>query len=147
RPEYARAEVWRHAARALARGAAARRHCTRHRPHRDADLRRGEPARGRAVSDEPARRGPDDGCALGGVTEAAARAAYPARPAGQELGRMASNRWVSSFVPAQAGIGWAKVRTSMHCFSSRKKAAPCPPLDCANLEAVGTVLHCACDKG
>ena len=60
------AEVRRHAARALARRAAARRHRARHRPHRDAAVRRGEPARGRAVPDEPARRGSDDGRAVRG---------------------------------------------------------------------------------
>ena len=58
------AEVRRHAARALARRAAAWRHRARHRPHRDAALRRGESARGGAVPDEPARRGPADGRAV-----------------------------------------------------------------------------------
>ena len=72
------AEVWRHAARTVARRAAARWHRPRYRPHRDAALRRGEPARGRAVPDEPARRGFDDGRAVRGVAEAAPRAAYPA---------------------------------------------------------------------
>ncbi len=72
-----RREVRRHAARALARRAAARRHRARHRPHRDAALRRGEPARGRAVPDEPARRGSADGRAVRGDAEAAARAAHP----------------------------------------------------------------------
>ena len=66
RRERAGAEVRRHAARALARRAAARRHRARHRPHRHAAVRRGEPARGRAVPDEPARRGSDDGRAVGG---------------------------------------------------------------------------------
>ena len=80
------AEIRRHAARAVARRAAARRHRARHRPHRHAALRRGEPARGRAVPDEPARRGPADGRAVGGDAEAAARAAYQAEPAGQEIG-------------------------------------------------------------
>ena len=49
-------------------------------------LRRGgEPARGGAVPDEPARRGLADGRALGGFAEAAARAAHPARFAGKGL--------------------------------------------------------------
>ena len=47
-------------------------------------VRRGEPARGRAVPDEPARRGPDDGRAVGGDAEAAARAAHPAGSAGEQ---------------------------------------------------------------
>ena len=46
--------------------------------------RRREPARGRAVPDEPARRGFDDGRAVGGHAEAAARAAHPAGLAGEE---------------------------------------------------------------
>ncbi len=46
----AREQVRRHAARASARRPAARRHRARHRPHRDAALRRGEPARGRCCS-------------------------------------------------------------------------------------------------
>ena len=82
--EVLEAEVRRHAARALARRAAARRHRARHRPHRDAAVRRGEPARGRAVPDEPARRGPADGRAVGGHAEAAARAAHPAEFAGED---------------------------------------------------------------
>ena len=45
---------------------AAWRHRARHRPHRHAALRRGEPPRGDAVPDEPARRGPADGRAVGG---------------------------------------------------------------------------------
>ena len=72
-------EIRRHAARAVARRAAARRHRARHRPHRHAARRRGKPARSRAVPDEPARRGPDDGCAVGGDAEAAQGAAHPAR--------------------------------------------------------------------
>ncbi len=48
------------------RRAAARRHRAGHRPHRHAALRRGEPPRGDAVPDEPARRGPADGRAVGG---------------------------------------------------------------------------------
>ena len=75
--EVLEAEVRRHAARALARRAAARRHRARHRPHRDAAVRRGEPARGRAVPDEPARRGSADGRAVRGHAEAAARTAHP----------------------------------------------------------------------
>ena len=63
------------------RRAAARRHRARHRPHRHAAGRRGEPARGRAVPDEPARRGPADGRAVGSHAEAAQRTAYPARSA------------------------------------------------------------------
>ena len=69
--------------RASARRAAARRHRARYRPHRHAAVRRGEPARGRAVPDEPARRGPADGRAVRGQREAAARAAHPAQPAGE----------------------------------------------------------------
>ena len=71
-------EIRRHAARALARRAAARRHRARHRPHRHAAGRRGKPARGGAVPDEPARRGPDDGRAVGSDAEAAQGAAHPA---------------------------------------------------------------------
>ena len=48
------------------RRAAARRHRARHRPHRHAARRRGEPARGGAVPDEPARRGPAHGRAVRG---------------------------------------------------------------------------------
>ena len=81
------AEVRRHAARAFARRAAAWRHRARHRPHRDAAVRRGEPARGRAVPDEPARRGPADGRAVGGHAEAAARTAHPAELAGEVVQR------------------------------------------------------------
>ena len=65
------AEVRRHAARAVARRPAAWRHRARRRPHRHAAVRRGEPARGRAVPDEPARRGPADGRAVRGDAEAA----------------------------------------------------------------------------
>ena len=79
------AEVRRHAARAVARRAAARRHRARHRPHRHAPVRRGEPARGGAVPDEPARRGPADGRALGGHAQAVARTAYQAEPAREEI--------------------------------------------------------------
>ena len=78
-------EVRRHAARAFARRAAARRHRARHRPHRHAALRRGEPARGGAVPDEPARRGPADGRAVGGHAEAAARTAHPAQSAAEAI--------------------------------------------------------------
>ena len=78
-------EIRRHAARAVARRAAARRHRARHRPHRHAAGRRGEYARGGAVPDEPARRGPDDGRAVGGDAEAAQGAAYPARSAEEKL--------------------------------------------------------------
>ena len=46
------------------RRAAAWRHRAGHRPHRHAARRRGEPARGRAVPDEPAGRGPADGRAV-----------------------------------------------------------------------------------
>ena len=60
---------------------AARRHRAGHRPHRHAALRRAEPARGRALPDEPAGRGPAHGRARRGDAEAAARAAYPAEPA------------------------------------------------------------------
>ena len=53
-------------------------------------VRRGEPARGRAVPDEPARRRPDDGRAVGGHAEATARTAHPAGIAGQaEWGQLA----------------------------------------------------------
>ena len=48
-------------------------------------VRRGEPARSRAVPDEPARRGFADGRAVGGDAEAVARTAYPPEPARQEL--------------------------------------------------------------
>src|SRR5262249_14715958 len=71
------AALRRHAARALARRAAAWRHCAGHRPHCDVTLRRGEPARSGLVPDEPARRRPDDGRAVGSLAEAVARAAYP----------------------------------------------------------------------
>ena len=71
-------EIRRHAARALARRAAAWRHRARHRPHRHAAGRRGKPARGGAVPDEPARRGPDDGRAVGGDGQAAQGAEYQA---------------------------------------------------------------------
>ena len=43
------------------RRAAAWRHRARHRPHRHAAVRRGKPARGHAVPDEPEGRRPDDG--------------------------------------------------------------------------------------
>ena len=78
-------KVRRHAARAVARRAAARRHCARHRPHCHAAVRRGEPARGGAVPDEPARRRFDDGRAIGGDSEAIARIAYPRRQADRGL--------------------------------------------------------------
>src|SRR5215510_13350583 len=84
RREHAGTEIRRHAARAFARRAAPRRHRARHRPHRDAALRGGESARSRALSDEPARRGFDDGRAVGGHAQAAARAAYQAGAAGEE---------------------------------------------------------------
>ena len=61
---------------------------------------RGKPARGRAVPDEPARRGPADGRALGGHAEAAARAAHQAELA-----------VVSSFPPRLRG-GQGGVLTS-----------------------------------
>ena len=82
RREHAGAEIRRHAARALARRAAAWRHRARHRPHRHAAVRRGEPARGGAVPDEPARRGSDDGRAVGSHAEAIARIAYPGGQSG-----------------------------------------------------------------
>ena len=66
-------QIRRHAARAFARRAAARRHRARHRPHRHAAGRRGKPARGRAVPDEPARRGPDDGRAVGSDARSSSR--------------------------------------------------------------------------
>ena len=55
----------------------------------------GEPARGGAVPDEPARRGFVDGRAVGGLAEAAARAAYPAEFAGEGA---------EPAIPAAAGI-------------------------------------------
>ena len=91
-------EIRRHAARALARRAAAWRHRARHRPHRHAAGRRGEFARGGAVPDEPARRGPDDGRAVGGDAEAAQGAAHPARFAEEII--VATH----SLIPAHAGI-------------------------------------------
>ena len=54
-------EVRRHVPRLPVRRAAARRHRARRRPDRDAAGGRGEPARSRALPDEPAGRGPDDG--------------------------------------------------------------------------------------
>ena len=98
------AEVRRHAARAVARRAAARRHRARHRPHRHAAVRRGEPARGRAVPDEPARRGSADGRAVGGDAEAAARTAHPAEPAGQEIARPPADPAFDQYLtPARSG--------------------------------------------
>ena len=85
RREHAGAEIRRHAARALARRAAARRHRAGHRPHRHAVVRRGEPARGRGIPDEPARRGFADGRAVGGFAQAITRIAHPACSAGKVL--------------------------------------------------------------
>src|SRR5581483_3486609 len=47
--------------------------------------RRGEPARGGAVPDEPARRGSAHGRAVGSDAKATARAAYSAQSAAEEL--------------------------------------------------------------
>ena len=49
-------------------------------------VRRGEPARGGAVPDEPARRRSDDGRAVGSDAEAVARIAYPGGQAGMRFG-------------------------------------------------------------
>ena len=62
---------------------AAWRHRAGRRPHRDASGGRREPARGRAVPDEPARRGLAHGRAFAGDAEAVARALHPRRPAGE----------------------------------------------------------------
>ncbi len=85
-------KIRRHAACALARRAAARRHCARHRPHCHAVVRRGEFARGRAVPDESARRGFDDGRAVGSNARsncANCISAWSSRP-------RAERRWRSS---------------------------------------------------
>ena len=76
-------EVRRHVSRLPVRRAAARRHRAGRRPHRHAAGGRGEPARGRAVPDEPARRRLADGRAFERDAEAIARAAHPAEPAGE----------------------------------------------------------------
>src|SRR5262249_14741751 len=52
---------------------------------RDAALRGRELARSRALSDESARRGFDDGRAIGGHAQAAARAAHQAGAAGEVI--------------------------------------------------------------
>ena len=79
-------EVRRNVPRLPVRRPAAWRHRAWRRPHRHASRGRGEPARGRALPDEPARRGPYDGRAGPGVGEAAARTPYPPRPAGEVAG-------------------------------------------------------------
>ena len=87
RRERARGALRRHVPGLPVRRPAARRHRARRGPHRHASRRRGEPARDRALPDEPARRGPSHGCAQRGDGEAAARAAHPAgRAGGQESG-------------------------------------------------------------
>ena len=73
----------RHVPRLPLRRAAARGHGGGRRPDRHAAGRRAEPARGGALPDEPARRGPADGRPLAGDGEAAARAPHPAQPAGE----------------------------------------------------------------
>ena len=77
-------------------------------------VRRGEPARGRALPDEPARRGPADGRALGGLAEAAARAAHPAQSAGE-------GRVTRSSAPERgainAGMGLPLCGSPMRCGS------------------------------
>ena len=64
--------------------AAARRDRAGPRPHRHAARGRGKFARGRAFSDEPARRGSAHGRAFHGDPEAIARVAHPAQFAGKQ---------------------------------------------------------------
>ena len=82
----AASEVRQHVPRLPVRRPAAWRHRAWRRPHRHASRGRGEPARGRALPDEPARRGRYDGRAGPRVGEAAARTPYPPRPAGEVAG-------------------------------------------------------------
>ena len=83
RPRRDRGEVRRHAERVPLRRAAAWRHRARHRPHRHADRRRGESARGHHVPDEPAGAGPDDERARRSPAQAAARTPHPRGDAGE----------------------------------------------------------------
>src|SRR4029078_2324235 len=63
---------------AIAGRAAARRHRAGHRSYCHATCRRRKSSRSRALSDEPARRRPDDGCAVGSDAQAAQGAEYQA---------------------------------------------------------------------
>src|SRR6185503_13761692 len=75
--------VRRHVPRVPVRRAAPRRHGGGRRPHRDAALRRAEPARDHALPDEPEGGRPAPRRALRGDAQAAARASHPAEPAGE----------------------------------------------------------------
>ena len=75
----------RHVSRVPLRRAAARRHGGGYRPHRDAALRRGEPARDHPVPDEPAGRRPAARRAIRCVAQAASRIAHSSEPAGEMI--------------------------------------------------------------
>src|SRR5262245_14940128 len=143
RREYAGDEVRRHAARALARRAAARRDRARHRPHRHALVRGGEPARGRVVPNEPARRGPDDGRSLRGKPQAAARVAYPAGLAGEGL-RVAFSKYVLRY-PKRGNRRSALSRSSA-CMSRSEKPISDKPAMMSRLRPLGkSVPNSTCE--
>src|SRR5207253_10164744 len=90
---------------------AAWRHGRRRRSHRHAPVQHDEFARNLAISDEPARRRPADGRAIGSDAEAVARASHPAQSAAK---LKTSHRKINSGSMQPAGKRMSSYSEDLH---------------------------------